>query len=150
MNEIAYIFFAWIHSVSAGIWLGGSLLYLIKSIKYSDKNINALDFISDYNSVLLVSSILLFLSGVIIAFDRLTYGNYSNTQMTLLLTKVLLTFLLLYLTWVSRNSIKEFKVNPSFFRSIFIYLIASILSFLYQEFYCFFGYWIYKVWRDFT
>ena len=126
MNEIAYIFFAWIHSVSAGIWLGGSLLYLIKSIKYSDKNINALDFISDYNSVLLVSSILLFLSGVIIAFDRLTYGNYSNTQMTLLLTKVLLTFLLLYLTWVSRNSIKEFKVNPSFFISIIIYLIASI------------------------
>ena len=130
MNEIAYIFFAWIHSVSAGIWLGGSLLYLIKSIKYSDKNINALDFISDYNSVLLVSSILLFLSGVIIAFDRLTYGNYSNTQMTLLLTKVLLTFLLLYLTWVSRNSIKEFRVNPSFFISIIIYLIASILSFI--------------------
>ena len=130
MNEIAYIFFAWIHSVSAGIWLGGSLLYLIKSIKYSDKNINALDFISDYNSVLLVSSILLFLSGVIIAFDRLTYGNYSNTQMTLLLTKVLLTFLLLYLTWVSRNSIKEFKVNPSFFISIIIYLIACILSFI--------------------
>ena len=130
MNEIAYIFFAWIHSVSAGIWLGGSLLYLIKSIKYSDKNINALDFISDYNSVLLVSSILLFLSGVIIAFDRLTYGNYSNTQMTLLLTKVLLTFLLLYLTWVSRNSIKEFKVNPSFFISIIIYLIASIISFI--------------------
>ena len=130
MNEIAYIFFAWIHSVSAGIWLGGSLLYLIKSIKYSDKNINALDFISDYNSVLLVSRILLFLSGVIIAFDRLTYGNYSNTQMTLLLTKVLLTFLLLYLTWVSRNSIKEFKVNPSFFISIIIYLIASILSFI--------------------
>ncbi len=130
MNEIAYIFFAWIHSVSAGIWLGGSLLYLIKSIKYSDKNINALDFISDYNSVLLVSSILLFLSGVIIAFDRLTYGNYSNTQMTLLLTKVLLTFLLLYLTWISRNSIKEFKINPSFFISIIIYLIASILSFI--------------------
>ena len=130
MNEIAYIFFAWIHSVSAGIWLGGSLLYLIKYIKYSDKNINALDFISDYNSVLLVSSILLFLSGVIIAFDRLTYGNYSNTQMTLLLTKVLLTFLLLYLTWVSRNSIKEFRVNPSFFISIIIYLIASILSFI--------------------
>jgi len=130
LNEIAYIFFAWIHSVSAGIWLGGSLLYLIKSIKYSDKNINALDFISDYNSVLLVSSILLFLSGVIIAFDRLTYGNYSNTQMTLLLTKVLLTFLLLYLTWISRNSIKEFKVNPSFFISIIIYLIASILSFI--------------------
>jgi len=130
LNEIAYIFFAWIHSVSAGIWLGGSLLYLIKSIKYSDKNINALDFISDYNSVLLVSSILLFLSGVIIAFDRLTYGNYSNTQMTLLLTKVLLTFLLLYLTWISRNAIKEFKVNPSFFISIIIYLIASILSFI--------------------
>ena len=128
MNDITYIFFAWIHSVSAGIWLGGSLLYLIKSIKYRDKNINALDFISDYNSILLVSSILLFLSGVIIAFDRLTYGNYSNTQMTLLLTKVLLTFLLLYLTWVSRNSIKEFKVNPSFFISIIIYLIASILS----------------------
>ena len=130
MNDITYIFFAWIHSVSAGIWLGGSLLYLIKSIKYRDKNINALDFISDYNSILLVSSILLFLSGVIIAFDRLTYGNYSNTQMTLLLTKVLLTFLLLYLTWVSRNSIKEFKVNPSFFISIIIYLIASILSFI--------------------
>ena len=130
MNDIAYIFFAWIHSVSAGIWLGGSLLYLIKSIKYKDKNINALDFISDYNSILLVSSILLFLSGVIIAFDRLTYGNYSNTQMTLLLTKVLLTFLLLYLTWVSRNSIKEFRVNPSFFISIIIYLIASILSFI--------------------
>ena len=127
MNEIAYIFFAWIHSVSAGIWLGGSLLYLIKSIKYSDKNINALDFISDYNSVLLVSSILLFLSGVIIAFDRLTYGNYSNTQMTLLLTKVLLTFLLLYLTWVSRNSIKEFKVHPSFFISIIIYLIKAMI-----------------------
>ena len=130
MNDITYIFFAWIHSVSAGIWLGGSLLYLIKSIKYRDKNINALDFISDYNSILLVSSILLFLSGVIIAFDRLTYGNYSNTQMTLLLTKVLLTFLLLYLTWISRNSIKEFKVNPSFFISIIIYLIASILSFI--------------------
>ncbi len=130
MNDITYIFFAWIHSVSAGIWLGGSLLYLIKSIKYRDKNINALDFISDYNSILLVSSILLFLSGVIIAFDRLTYGNYSNTQMTLLLTKVLLTFLLLYLTWISRNSIKEFRVNPSFFVSIIIYLIASILSFI--------------------
>tara|TARA_B100000941_G_scaffold82059_1_gene56391 strand:+ start:4170 stop:4562 length:393 start_codon:yes stop_codon:yes gene_type:complete len=130
LNDITYIFFAWIHSVSAGIWLGGSLLYLIKSIKYRDKNINALDFISDYNSILLVSSILLFLSGVIIAFDRLTYGNYSNTQMTLLLTKVLLTFLLLYLTWVSRNSIKEFRVNPSFFISIIIYLIASILSFI--------------------
>ena len=130
MNDITYIFFAWIHSVSAGIWLGGSLLYLIKSIKYRDKNINALDFISDYNSILLVSSILLFLSGVIIAFYRLTYGNYSNTQITLLLTKVLLTFLLLYLTWVSRNSIKEFRVNPSFFISMIIYLIASILSFI--------------------
>ena len=50
MNDIAYIFFAWIHSVSAGIWLGGSLLYLIKSIKYRDKNINALVISTRHNT----------------------------------------------------------------------------------------------------
>tara|TARA_B100000424_G_C22907990_1_gene483016 strand:- start:243 stop:593 length:351 start_codon:yes stop_codon:yes gene_type:complete len=114
--------------MSAGIWLGGSLLYLIKSYKYKDKKISSLDFISDYNSVLIVSSILLFFSGVIIAFDRLTYGDYSSSKAILLLIKVLLTFVVLFLTWNNRNAVKENKINPSIFISMIIYLIATILS----------------------
>ena len=128
MNQIIFIFFLWLHSMSAGIWLGGSLLYLIKSYKYKDKKISSLDFISDYNSVLLVSSILLFFSGVIIAFDRLTYGDYSSSKAILLLIKVLLTFVVLFLTWNNRNAVKENKINPSIFISMIIYLIATILS----------------------
>ena len=80
MNQILFTFFLWIHSMSAGIWLGGSVLYLLKSIKYRDRKMNSLDFISDYNSILLISSIILFASGVIIAFDRLTYGDYSRKR----------------------------------------------------------------------
>jgi putative copper export protein len=114
--------------MSAGIWLGGSILYLIKSLKYRDKKITSLDFINDYNSILLVSSITLFLSGVIIAFDRLTYGGYTTSQGILLLTKVMLSFIVLFLTWNSRYQTKENKINPSIFISIIIYLIASLLS----------------------
>ena len=128
MNQVIFTIFLWIHSMSAGIWLGGSVLYLIKSLKYKEKKINSLDFISDYNSILLVSSIVLFFSGVIIAFDRLTYGNYSSEKAILLLIKVLLTFLVLFLTWNSRNSIKQNRINPSIFFSIVIYLIATVLS----------------------
>ena len=128
MNQILFTFFLWIHSMSAGIWLGGSVLYLLKSIKYRDRKINSLDFISDYNSILLISSIILFASGVIIAFDRLTYGDYSSTKAILLLIKVFLTFLVLLITWSNKNSIKDYKINPSIFLSMGIYLIATILS----------------------
>ncbi|MBP05290.1 MAG: hypothetical protein CL728_00930 [Chloroflexi bacterium] len=114
--------------MSAGIWLGGSILYLLKSLRYKDKKMNSLDFISDYNSILLVSSIILFSSGVIIAFDRLTYGDYSSLKAILLLVKVFLTFLVLLITWSNKNSIKEYRVNPSVFISMAIYLIATILS----------------------
>jgi hypothetical protein len=114
--------------MSAGIWLGGSVLYLLKSIKYRDRKMNSLDFISDYNSILLISSIILFASGVIIAFDRLTYGDYSSTKAILLLIKVFLTFLVLLITWSNKNSIKEYRINPSIFLSMSIYLIATILS----------------------
>ena len=75
-----------------------------------------------------VSSILLFFSGVIIAFDRLTYGDYSSSKAILLLIKVLLTFVVLFLTWNNRNAVKENKINPSIFISMIIYLIATILS----------------------
>ena len=128
MNQILFSFFLWIHSMSAGIWLGGSVLYLLKSIKYRDRKMNSLDFISDYNSILLISSIILFASGVIIAFDRLTYGDYSSTKAILLLIKVFLTFLVLLITWSNKNSIKEYRINPSIFLSMSIYLIATILS----------------------
>tara|TARA_B100001142_G_C14189459_1_gene599376 strand:+ start:572 stop:964 length:393 start_codon:yes stop_codon:yes gene_type:complete len=128
MNQILFTFFLWIHSMSAGIWLGGSVLYLLKSIKYRDRKMNSLDFISDYNSILLISSIILFASGVIIAFDRLTYGDYSSTKAILLLIKVFLTFLVLLITWSNKNSIKEYRINPSIFLSMSIYLIATILS----------------------
>ncbi|MBK90073.1 MAG: hypothetical protein CL772_02710 [Chloroflexi bacterium] len=128
MNQILFTFFLWIHSMSAGIWLGGSVLYLLKSIKYRDRKMNSLDFISDYNSILLISSIILFASGVIIAFDRLTYGDYSSTKAILLLIKVFLTFLVLLITWSNKNSIKDYKINPSIFLSMGIYLIATILS----------------------
>lgn len=128
MNQIFFTFFLWMHSMSAGIWLGGSILYLLKSLRYKDKKINSLDFISDYNSILLVSSIILFSSGVIIAFDRLTYGDYSSLKAILLLVKVFLTFLVLLITWSNKNSIKEYRVNPSVFISMAIYLIATILS----------------------
>ena len=128
MNQILFTFFLWIHSMSAGIWLGGSVLYLLKSIKYRDRKMNSLDFISDYNSILLISSIILFASGVIITFDRLTYGDYSSTKAILLLIKVFLTFLVLLITWSNKNSIKEYRINPSIFLSMSIYLIATILS----------------------
>ena len=128
MNQIFVTFFLWMHSMSAGIWLGGSILYLLKSLRYKDKKMNSLDFISDYNSILLVSSIILFSSGVIIAFDRLTYGDYSSLKAILLLVKVFLTFLVLLITWSNKNSIKEYRVNPSVFISMAIYLIATILS----------------------
>ena len=128
MNQILFTFFLWIHSMSAGIWLGGSVLYLLKSIKYRDRKMNSLDFISDYNSILLISSIILFASGVIIAFDRLTYGDYSSTKAILLLIKVFLTFLVLLITWSNKNSIKEYRINPSIILSMSIYLIATILS----------------------
>ncbi|MAU24505.1 MAG: hypothetical protein ACJ0J5_03735 [Dehalococcoidia bacterium] len=128
MNQIFFTFFLWMHSMSAGIWLGGSILYLLKSLRYKDKKMNSLDFISDYNSILLVSSIILFSSGVIIAFDRLTYGDYSSLKAILLLVKVFLTFLVLLITWSNKNSIKEYRVNPSVFISMAIYLIATILS----------------------
>ena len=128
MNQYFYLFFLWIHSMSAGVWLGGSILYLIKSLKYRDKKITSWDFINDYNSILLVSSITLFLSGVIIAFDRLTYGGYTSSQAILLITKVMLSFIVLFLTWNSRHQTKENKINPSLFISMIIYLIASLLS----------------------
>ena len=128
MNQIFFTFFLWMHSMSAGIWLGGSILYLLKSLRYKDKKMNSLNFISDYNSILLVSSIILFSSGVIIAFDRLTYGDYSSLKAILLLVKVFLTFLVLLITWSNKNSIKEYRVNPSVFISMAIYLIATILS----------------------
>jgi|TARA_B110000495_G_scaffold202352_1_gene222242 uncharacterized membrane protein len=128
MNQYFYLFFLWIHNMSAGVWLGGSILYLIKSLKYRDKKITSLDFINDYNSILLVSSITLFLSGVIIAFDRLTYGGYTSSQGILLLTKVMLSFIVLFLTWNSRHQTKANKINPSLFISMIIYLIASLLS----------------------
>ena len=128
MNQIFFTFFLWMHSMSAGIWLGGSILYLLKSLRYKDKKMNSLDFISDYNSILLVSSIILFSSGVFFAFDRLTYGDYSSLKAILLLVKVFLTFLVLLITWSNKNSIKEYRVNPSVFISMAIYLIATILS----------------------
>ena len=76
MNSYLYLILIWIHSMGAGIWLGGSLLYFLKSTVYKESN--KTDFISEYNSVLTVSTIILFASGILISFDKLTFGNYSN------------------------------------------------------------------------
>ena len=101
MNSYLYLILIWIHSMGAGIWLGGSLLYFLKSTVYKESN--KTDFISEYNSVLTVSTIILFASGILISFDKLTFGNYSNFSAILLLTKVILSFIVIYLIWKSRN-----------------------------------------------
>lgn len=127
MNNYLYLILIWIHSMGAGIWLGGSLLYFLKSTVYKDSN--KPDFISEYNSVLTVSTIILFASGILISFDKLTYGDYSNFSAILLLTKVILSFIVIYLIWKSRNIKNKLdKPNPSIFITMLIYLIASILS----------------------
>ena len=61
-------------------------------------------------------------SGKILGIDKVEFMDFPDNEMDTISTLVVAKNI--------ENSIKEFKVNPSFFISIIIYLIASILSFI--------------------
>ena len=85
MNNYLYLILIWIHSMGAGIWLGGSLLYFLKSTVYKDSN--KPDFISEYNSILTVSTIILFATGILISslhYSGLSMLTHTPSPMTFL------------------------------------------------------------------
>ena len=141
-SEYVMIIARWGHILGASTWLGISLTYalVIAPIRLSHQSQEELFKTINirYKEIVDLSVIVIFISGLIMTFDRLTGLPPPTTWTILLGSKVMLAILMVYLIWNARRyePIKSsnfimnrigriFGYNATIILGVVIFLLAS-------------------------
>ena len=141
-SEYVMIIARWGHILGASTWLGISLTYafVIAPLRLSYQSHEELFKTINirYKEIVDLSVIVIFISGLIMTFDRLTGLPPPTTWTILLGSKVVLAILMVYLIWNARRSgpIKSsnfimngigriFGYNATIILGVVIFLLAS-------------------------
>jgi len=104
----------WIHSISAVIWVGGNIFYILVIRPYQNSGQNDLSitkgggehFKSLVNTCILVSIV----TGTVMLFDRLTEPSVTSTYVVVLSSKILLALIMF---WIARRRLRAYGSRVS-------------------------------------
>ena len=158
ITDVFHIFIRWAHLVSATIWVGGSLFWLLVINPASKKtSANLIEFAkkmsSEFRSLVNTCIFIMIITGVIMTFNRITPGNIGATYLILLGVKIILVLIMIYLVRTKRklpeyltrditNTISNSKTsiiskafssyNLIVLIGLIVYLISDILKLIYE------------------
>lgn len=158
ITDIFHIFIRWAHLVSATIWVGGSLFWLLVINPASKKtSSNLIEFAkkmsSEFRSLVTTCIFIMIITGVIMTFNRITPGNIGATYLIILGVKIILVLIMIYLVRTKRklpeyltkditNTISNSKTsiiakafssyNLIVLIGLIVYLISDILKLIYE------------------
>ena len=156
--EVFHILVRWAHLVSATVWVGGSLFWLLivnpASKKTSaDLREFASNMSSEFHSIVNTCIFIMVVTGAIMTFNKITPGTIGPIYLILLGFKIALVLIMIYLIRTKRkppeyltkdiaDSIsgpKTFKIarilsnyNLIVIIGLIVYLISDILKFVYE------------------
>ena len=103
-GEIFILVVRWIHTIAGVAWIGGSLFYLYVLRPASKKSTNDLAsytaIASEFRAVVDTAVMVLIITGVVLAFDRLTSKYTDVTYVSVLGVKVVLSLWMFWLAGV--------------------------------------------------
>ncbi|MCL5958174.1 MAG: hypothetical protein M1358_02475 [Chloroflexi bacterium] len=106
LNDLMLVAIRWVHALAGAAWVGGGLFYLLvlqPSLADVDDHstLKALKskVAEEYKEVIELSVMALVVTGVILAFDRLSRGNVSNLYVAILAMKVTAAAGMFLLSW---------------------------------------------------
>lgn len=113
LNDLMLVAIRWAHALAGAAWVGGGLFYLLVlqpslTDAEDDSTLKELKpkIAEAFKDVVDLSVMALIITGVIIAFDRLSHGNVSNLYVAILALKVAAAAGMFLLSWTlgHRNS----------------------------------------------
>lgn len=111
LNDIMLVAIRWAHALAGAAWVGGGLFYLLVlrpslSIIDDQSYLEVLkrDIAEKFKEVVELSVVALVVTGVILAFDRLSNGSVSNLYVAVLALKVALAGGMFMTFWSMRNT----------------------------------------------
>ena len=145
----------WIHSISAVIWVGGNIFYILVIRPYQNSGQNDLSitkgggehFKSLVNTCILVSIV----TGTVMLFDRLTEPSVTSTYVVVLSSKILLALIMF---WIARRRLRAYGsrvsktyiginidklskhisgLNLTVIIGLLVFLISDLLQFLFLK-----------------
>lgn len=103
-GDIFILAVRWIHTIAAVAWVGGSLFYLFvlrpASRKSGDGVRNSSAIAQEFRAVVDTAVMVLIITGVVLAFDRLTSKYTDVSYVSVLGVKVVLTLWMFWLAGV--------------------------------------------------
>lgn len=158
ITEVFHILIRWAHLISATIWVGGSLFWLLIINPASKKTtVDLKEFAnkmsSEFRSLVNTCIFIMIVTGVIMTFNKITPGNIGPTYLIFLGIKILLVLIMIYLVRTKRktpeyltknmaitiSSSKSSKIarvlsnyNLIVIIGLIVYLISDILKFIYE------------------
>ncbi|MQG77213.1 MAG: hypothetical protein FI703_07810 [SAR202 cluster bacterium] len=103
-GDIFILAVRWIHTIAAVAWVGGSLFYLVVLRPVSKKGGSDVAgnsaVANEFRSVVDTAVMVLIITGVVLAFDRLTSKHTDVTYVSVLGVKVALTLWMFWLAGV--------------------------------------------------
>lgn len=108
-DDIFLLVMRWLHVLAAGAWVGGSLFYLLALRPALRKGGRELHRVNDlvgmeFRAVVDTCVVLLVLTGVVLAFDRLTSRATGASYVVTLAVKVALALWMFALAWGRRRA----------------------------------------------
>ncbi len=106
--DVFLVVVRWLHLVTAAVWVGGSIFYLLVRRPASRRNPDAWAGIgrlaaAEFQTLVDGSIVVLVLSGAILTFDRLTGGIADATYVITLAVKIVLSVWMIALVRLERR-----------------------------------------------
>ena len=114
ISELFLLSIRWIHGISAVIWVGGNIFYILVIRPYQNSGDAGLtitkygfdQFKSVVNTCILVSIV----TGTIMLFDRLTTPSITSTYVLVLSSKIILALIMF---WIARRRLRGTRLSVS-------------------------------------
>ena len=147
INDILFLAMRWIHNIAAVAWVGGGIYYLLiirPRIKRTPQE--KLYPSDDYLSLVNTAFGILLVTGIVLAFHRVTSGFIGVPYIVVLAVKILLAFCMFYLVRFLPNRRRKDARTPTrrwlpaisnatvvVILGVIVLLLADILSSLVEQ-----------------
>ena len=154
LEEIFILAVRWIHTIAGMAWIGGSLFYLFvlkpASKKSGSEAIGNTAVANEFTAVVNTAVMVLIITGVVLAFDRLTSKYTDVAYVSVLAAKVVLSLWMFWLAGllqkrkrtrvVDSTPENETKPNRAFSSAnliaiigIIVFLLSDLLQALFED-----------------
>lgn len=102
-NAVVLVIAQWVHTLAAAFWVGGGLVYLLVIRPAARRAEGARTLAGEFRSLVDIAVIAMVITGVVLAFDRLTSQHAGVAYAAVLGVKLALTLGMFWLAGVIRR-----------------------------------------------